>query len=229
MGATGGQSAGRPVEAVAFDWDGTLVDSKRALLASYHATTIEILGAPFPTEDPDIERIVQMRGQESFELIAEGDEGRSELIAAAFHRHYTEQSLKVRPFPAVLETLERLRAAGIGIGVATSKARIRLDLEADRTGIGALVDAAITGDEVSQAKPDPECVREVIRRLGADPAATLYVGDGPNDVLAARGAGAIPVVVSFGFHPELARAERPDHVIDSFSELLGIAGVGRSA
>lgn len=217
------------IEAVVFDWDGTLVDSKRALVASYHATTTEVLGHPFPTAAADIEEIVQMRGKESFDLIAGGNRELSERIATVFHRHYTEQQRSTLPFPGALETLASLRAAGLGIGVATSKARIRLDLEAERTGIGALVDESISGDEVEQAKPDPEPVTEVIRRLGTSPARTLYVGDGPNDVLAAHRAGAIAVAVSFGFHPAQALAAGPEHVIDRLGELLPIAGAEASS
>jgi HAD superfamily hydrolase (TIGR01549 family) len=213
-----------PVEAVVFDWDGTLVDSKRALVASFQETTIELLGAPFPVEEEDIERLVQVRGQEAFEEIAAGDRELYERIEAVFHARYVEQQKAIQPFPGAVETIARLRTAGQKIGVATSKARIRLDLEAERIGIGELLDVSISGDEVSIAKPDPESVIEAIRRLGVGPAATLYVGDGPNDVRAARGAGAIAVAVSFGFHPDEARAEGPDHVIDALSELIDLAG-----
>lgn len=213
-----------PVEAVVFDWDGTLVDSKRALVASFQETTTEVLGEPFPVEPADVERIVQVRGQEAFEEIAAGDRALYERIETVFHRVYVERMETIEPFPGVLETVAALRAAGRLIGVATSKSRARLDLEAQRTGLGGLVDVSISGDEVRRAKPDPESVREAIRRLEVDPAATLFVGDGPNDVRAARGAGAIAVGVSFGFHPEELRAAAPDHVIDSFSELLEIAG-----
>ena len=218
-----------PIEAVVFDWDGTLVDSKRALVASFQETTTELLGAPFPVEEADVERLVQVRGQEAFEEIAGGDPDLYERIEAVFHRVYVEQQRTIEAFPGALATIERLRAGGQRIGVATSKARIRLDLEAERTGIGPLLDVSISGDEVRVAKPDPESVAEAIRRLGVSPAATLYVGDGPNDVRAARGAGAIAVAVSFGFHPDEARAERPDHVIDGLAELVGIAGTAPGA
>ncbi len=213
-----------PIEAVVFDWDGTLVDSKRALVASFQETTREVLGEPFPTEPADVERLIQVRGQEAFAEIAAGDDELYGRIESVFHRVYVEQQREIRPFPGAIETLRRLRDAGQAIGIATSKARIRLDLEAERTGIGELLDVSISGDEVKAAKPDPESVTEAIRRLGADPAATLYVGDGPNDVIAARGAGAITVAVSFGFHPEEARAAGPDHVIDELSELVELAG-----
>jgi HAD superfamily hydrolase (TIGR01509 family) len=218
-------SAEHPIEAVVFDWDGTLVDSKTALVASFQETTTEVLGTPFPTRHGDIERIVQVRGQEAFEEIAAGDRELFERIETVFHRVYVEQMEAIEPFPGVLETIAALRAAGLRIGVATSKSRARLDLEAARTGIGALLDVSISGDEVKLAKPDPESVAEAIRQLGADPGASLYVGDGPNDIRAGRDAGAITVAVTFGFHPDEARAECPNHVIEEFPQLLSLIGV----
>jgi HAD superfamily hydrolase (TIGR01549 family) len=219
-------SAEHPIEAVVFDWDGTLVDSKTALVASFQETTKEVLGTPFPTNHEDVERIVQVRGQEAFEEIAAGDRELYERIETVFHRVYVERMEAIEPFPGVLETIAALRAAGLRIGVATSKSRARLDLEAGRTGIGELLDASISGDEVKLAKPDPESVIEAIRQLSADPAASLYVGDGPNDVRAGRDAGAITVAVSFGFHPDEAGAEHPDHLIEEFSQLIELAGAG---
>jgi len=184
-----------------------------------------VLGEPFPTAHEDVERIVQIRGQEAFAEIATGDAELYERIETVFHRVYVEQMEAIEPFPGALETIAALRAAGLRIGVATSKSRARLDLEAERTGIGELLDVSISGDEVELAKPAPESVAAAIRRLGADPAAALYVGDGPNDVRAGRGAGTVTVAVSFGFHPDEARAERPDHMIDELPQLLVLAGV----
>lgn len=214
------------IEAVVFDWDGTLVDSKQVLIASFQETTREVLGEPFPTAHEDVERMIQVRGQEAFAEIAGGDRELYERIEAVFHRVYVERQRQIEAFPGALETLRALREAGHRVGVATSKARSRLDIEAERTGIGALLDVSVSGDEVAVAKPDPESVTAAIAALGADPAASLYVGDGPNDVIAAKGAGAIPVAVSFGFHPAEARAAGPAHVIDSLSELVALAGPG---
>ncbi|HVO52816.1 MAG TPA: HAD family hydrolase [Solirubrobacterales bacterium] len=214
-----------PIEAVVFDWDGTLVDSKRALIASFQETTTEVQGEPFPTAPEDVERMIQIRGQEAFEEIAAGDRALYERIEEVFHRVYVAQQANIEPFPGALETLARLHEAGLRLGVATSKARRRLDLEAERSGIGALLDVSVSGDEVAVAKPDPEQVVAALAALGADPARSLYVGDGPNDVNAGRAAGAITVAVSFGFHPAEARAARPDHVIDTLPELLPLAGI----
>lgn len=214
------------IQAVVFDWDGTLMDSKAALLASYHQATTEVLGTPFPVEHDDVEEIVQLRAKESFSIIARGDAEVYDKIAEAFHRAYKENAETTQPFPGTLEMLNDLKAAGVKIGIATSKARMRMDLEGVRTGINDLVDFAITGDDVTNAKPHPEAVASSIEGLGCEPARTLYVGDGPNDVIAGRDAGAITVGVSFGFHPAEMRDEHPDHVIDTPGELVELARRG---
>ena len=155
-------------------------------------------------------------------MVQPGDD-LSALIADAFGRAYAANAETTRPFDGTMETLERLRELGVKIGIATSKARSRMDLEGVRTGINALVDFAITGDDVRHAKPHPEAVASSIAGLGVDPARTLYVGDGPNDVIAGREAGAITVGVTFGFHPEEMKAENPDHVIDAPDALIALA------
>jgi HAD superfamily hydrolase (TIGR01509 family) len=213
------------VEAVVFDWDGTLMDSKEAILATYRATTTKLLGKPFPTEPEDIHQIIQLRAKESFDLIAAGDPELTERIAATFQREYQVMQTQTQPFPGTAEALEQLRAAGIRLGVATSKARARTELEGERTGLLGFFDVIITGDDVERAKPDPESVARAIAELGVAPAAAIYVGDGPNDILAGRGSGAITVGVSYGFHPDELALEGPDHVIEHPSELLGLAGL----
>ncbi len=55
------------------------------------------------------------------------------------------------------------------------------------------------------------------------PAAAIYVGHGPNDIIAGRGAGAITVGVAYGFHPDELALEGPDYIFEHPSELLGLA------
>lgn len=95
--------------------------------------------------------IVQLRGEDAFALIAEGDAELAQRISTAFHPHYVARAERAVPFPGTLETLERLHAAGLKLGVATSKARLRLDLEAERTGIGRFLDAEVSGNAVAVA------------------------------------------------------------------------------
>jgi pyrophosphatase PpaX len=214
--------ANAPIEAVVFDWDGTLMDSKASIVDSYYEVSERLLGRRWPADQAELDEIIQMRGIDAFAIAANGDPDLEARFATAFHEAYQRNQARAEAFPGTLEMIRELHDRGVKIGIATSKARARLELDAARSGIDEFIDASVTGDEVKAAKPDPESVVNAIEELGVDPARVLYVGDGPNDIAAARGAGATAVGVSYGFHPSEMREAGPDHVIEHPSELLGL-------
>jgi pyrophosphatase PpaX len=215
-------SADRPFDAVMFDMDGTLVNSQEAILASYHDATTSILGEPFPVEKEDVEKIIQMRGQESFPLIAGGDEKKAAQIKELFGQAYLKHQERIPLFPEVEVMLGTLKKEGIKLGIATSKARERLDADLKRTGIAEYFDLTLTGDDVAHAKPAPDQIIKSIEHFGIEPERMLFIGDGSNDIIAGRDAGAKTAGVNFGFHPELVAAENPTYLLDSYLELIPI-------
>lgn len=56
-------------------------------------------------------------------------------------------------------------------------------------GMGSMFDATITGDDVSEPKPDPEGIFKAMRALQAVPEETLFVGDSNADIQAGKSAG----------------------------------------
>ncbi len=215
-------SAERPFDAVMFDMDGTLVNSQEAILASYHDATTSILGEPFPVEKEDVEKIIQMRGQESFPLIAGGDEEKAKQIKELFGKAYLKHQERIPLFPDVEVMLGTLKREGIKLGIATSKARVRFDADMERTGLTEYFDVTFTGDDVANAKPAPDQIIAGIEHFGIKPERMLFVGDGANDVIAGRDAGAKTAGVEFGFHPELVAAENPTYMLSSYLELIPI-------
>jgi len=63
---------------------------------------------------------------------------------------------------------------------------------------GALLDAVVTGDDVTRRKPDPEGLHQCLDRLGLAPRDAVYVGDTSIDMQACRSAGMTPVAVLSG-------------------------------
>ena len=125
--------------------------------------------------------------------------------------------------------LRSLRERGLRLGIATSKSRVRLDSDLEQTGIAGLLDATICGDEVSIAKPDPEPILAMTEMLAVEPAASLYLGDGANDVVAAHRAGVRAVGAGYGFHPRACRAAGPEHWIEEPRALPAIVAATREA
>lgn len=89
--------------------------------------------------------------------------------------------------------LAALRRAGIRVGAVTdtatmSEADIRHLLAGD--GVSDLIEALVTSTDLGVAKPAPDGIREVLRRLGVDePRRVLFVGDRDVDAAAAAAAG----------------------------------------
>ncbi len=167
---------GDRVEAVMFDMDGTLLDSWDALLGAYQDATTEVLGKPFPVERADIDHLIQLSARDAFPTLAGGDLELAKRIQAAFGESYRSRSAQISLYDGVKEMLVALRDQGLKLGIATSKSRVRLDPDLEQTGIGALLDATICGDEVPAAKPDPAPIVAIMEMLGVAPAARAVRG-----------------------------------------------------
>lgn len=180
----------------------------------------EVVGRRFPVEAADVEHIIQLRGADAFPIVCGGDLSLLPRFSERFGEVYRATAGDAPAFPGVAETLRSLAADGVQVGIVTSKARVRVDPDIERVGLGGGVLAVtITGDDVAEAKPHPEGIVKALRALGARPQDAAYVGDGPNDLLASRGAGVRVFGVEFGFHPEELRALRPDWMVASYAEL----------
>ncbi|MEQ8770029.1 MAG: aminotransferase class I/II-fold pyridoxal phosphate-dependent enzyme [Phycisphaerales bacterium] len=90
-----------------------------------------------------------------------------------------------------LGVIERL-AARLPLGIVTGRPRAEAEWFLDRAGLRGLV-ASLVAMEDAPAKPSPEPVSRALRELGV--ARAWMVGDTPDDVVAARGAGVVPVGV----------------------------------
>jgi phosphoglycolate phosphatase len=133
-------------------------------------------------------------------------DGRAEptLFARAlpiFERCYAEESGRhSRPYPAVIEGLGRLRAAGFALGCVTNKAeRFTLDL-LRRFDLERFFACVVSGDALPRKKPDPLPMLHACERLQVAPAETLVIGDSANDVEAARAAGCSIWCVPYGYN-----------------------------
>jgi phosphoglycolate phosphatase-like HAD superfamily hydrolase len=142
------------IDAALFDWDGTLLDSRSALLGAWHAATQEILARRWPTNAQEEELVFTLPGSQLFPRVA-GDAGAAERLRDGFQRAYETTGEQVRAFPGVADMLAELRGAGLRIGVITSKARQRYDLDARRIGLAERIDLAVCQEDTRAHKPDP--------------------------------------------------------------------------
>lgn len=197
------------------DLDGTLLDTLDDLAASVNAALLAV-GRPIRPRH-EIERFV---GEGARLLLERAVAPHAELAApalAAWWRHYDVHCLdRTRPFPGIPELLTR---SGRRLAVHTNKpGRVARHILA---GLGLLDRfAVVTGGDEAPRKPSPAGTLEIMRRLGARPEETVFIGDSPTDVRTARNAGVTMVAVTWGFRPrEELRAAGAVHLVDSVAGL----------
>ena len=183
---------------VLFDWDGTLVDTRAALLGAWHDVTEAVLGRRFPVTADEQRWAFGRRGAETFPELSDDPAVVAALIAG-FTSSYQRYASMVTPFPGVADLLARLRAAQCRIGVITSKTSDRFALDAARTELNAGWDTVVCAEDVVRGKPHPEPVVTALRRLGIRPTEAVLVGDSPADMAAAVAAGTRAIGVEWGF------------------------------
>jgi HAD superfamily hydrolase (TIGR01509 family) len=122
-------------------------------------------------------------------------------------------------------TLAALRRAGVHIGVLTRNTRSNAEAIARKHGLQ--FDAVVDRDD-GPVKPDAYGVLALCRHFGALPAETLVVGDFLYDLLSARAANAVAVLLKNS--PKAQNyAEYADYVITSLDEVLDIVdNIGRN-
>jgi phosphoglycolate phosphatase len=215
------------MDAIVFDWDGTLFDSLPAIYDANHRVITE-LGLPFDDERyrqayvPDWRLMYQRLGVPHDAL---EDAGRRwiELYRAA-----AESGL----LPRVRESLERLVGAGFVLGLVTAGDRDIVTDQLVRGGLDELITARVFGTDDIAAKPHPEPLLRVLTQLGrAERIATAhYLGDVPDDMRMARAVGVVGVGIESSFASrEVLLAAGASVVFGSVAEfvddLLGPAGI----
>ena len=197
------------------DLDGTLLDTLDDLAASVNHA-LAVVGRPARTRS-EIESFV---GEGARLLLERAVAPHAELAApalAAGWRHYDEHCLdRTRPFPGIPELLTR---SGRRLAVHTNKpGRAARHLF---KGLGLLDRfAVVIGGDEAPRKPDPAGTLDIMRRLGARPEDTVFIGDSPTDVRTARNAGVTMVGVTWGFRPQAElRAAGAVHVVDRVAGL----------
>lgn len=208
--------------AIVFDLDGTLVDSAPDLCG-----VVNQMLKRHGRVELDLDEIRRMVGDGAAKLIERGFAAHGlpaplpDLTKEFLALYEQRIAAETRPFPGVLPTLEKLKAAGLRLGVCTNKtthlSRRLLD-ELDMTRFFS----AVVGGEGPTRKPDPQHLRTTIQALNAQEATTLMVGDSRNDVAAAKAAGVEVVAVSFGYTTIPPRELGADRLIDRFDELNAI-------
>ena len=219
------------MDAIVFDWDGTLIDS----LAGIFDANLQVLteyGVPFDAEryraayTPDWRVMYQRLGLPDDALEAAG------MRWLELYRETDAADL----LPGAAESLRRLADAGFVLGLVTAGDQDVVEGQLQRFGISGLLPIRVFGTDDVAAKPHPEPLLRALGQLDRAERAHLarYVGDVPDDMRMARAVGALGIGIesAIGSRDVLleagASAVYPS-VATFVDELLGLPEAGHAS
>ncbi len=213
------------IKLIAFDLDGTLLDSVPDLTKAIQLTLAEL---NLPNQQLDSVRgwvgngaRVLVKRALSGNMKAEVPSDLFERAYPIFLKHYAEHLNENSVlYNGVEQTLQALKDADILLACITNKPeQFTLPLLKE-LGLLELFDRVVCGDTFQHRKPHPMPLLETAKFFNVSPAQAIMVGDSVNDIAAAQAAGFYSICVDYGYHGEDDVSELgADVVISHFSEI----------
>ena len=208
---------------IAFDLDGTLVDTAPDLISALNFILDREGLPPVP-----LDAARNMIGAGARKLLERGLEleGRAasvwdiDRLSADFIAYYAAHIADAsRPFEGLERALDDLAALGCRLAVCTNKLEWLSRRLLDELGLSQRFAAICGADTFGVSKPDPAILRQTIARAGGNPSSSIMVGDAGTDVGVARRAGVPVIGVTFGYTDIPMADLKPDRVIAHMRDL----------
>ena len=204
---------------IVFDLDGTLIDSKQDIAAAAnHALTAHGLKplslAEISSYVGDGARLLLSRAAR-----LQAEDARLDALLHSFLDYYaahpTDHTLLL---PGAHEALAQL--GHLPLALCTNKPRSITDAVLRNLRLPTPFQVVVAGGDLPKNKPDPLPLQHIAQHLGLSTSELVMVGDGSQDVLCAKAAGAHSVGVEGGMQGrDLLIAAEPDLLLRSLSEL----------
>ncbi|QUJ75066.1 HAD-IA family hydrolase [Sulfitobacter albidus] len=212
------------MKTVVFDLDGTLADTSGDLIAAANACFIEAgHGALL---DPGGDAGTALRGGRAMlrlgmaRLERAEDDAEIDAMYPKLLAHYARDiDRHTVLYDGAMAAVQALKGAGYAVAICTNKPEGLARELLTRLGVLDAFDAMLGADSLDVRKPDPEHLRETVRRAGGDPEACLLVGDSDTDRNTSRRAGVPSVLVTFGPSGEDMAALEPEALLADYADL----------
>jgi HAD superfamily hydrolase (TIGR01509 family) len=209
------------LKGIVIDMDGTLTKFNLDYMAGRRRTLEELeklgLRTPDMTDEVGLWVILnKLRDRVQPELYRQ--------LRSTFYAFFEEMEIKaaadVLLYPGVLRTLDELRSKSLKLGLVTNNSRAGTDLTLRRLNLRSFFDSVITRDDCEEMKPASAPILKTLAELGVSPDASILVGDGLVDVMAARAAGIRSAAVTSGYSSAARILQaQPDYVLGSINDL----------
>ena len=209
---------------VIFDFDGTLADTRKAIVAAKQET-MRRLGLPVLSEEECASSIGLTAPAGFRKCYPELSEDAIEQCVALYRVIFDEMKVSLPPelFPGVKAVLDELKARGVLCTIATSRHTESMNEFLQKLSLKPYFPYALGGNDTEKLKPDPAPVLKTLLDLGIPAEDAIVIGDMPYDIEMGKRAGVETCGVTYG------NADRKtllnagaDHVIDAITELTSL-------
>ncbi len=200
-------------ELLVFDWDGTVLDSTRAIVQAMQAACRD-LGLPEPDEQC-ARQVIGLGLGDALRLVAPGlSVDCYPQMSDRYRHHYLSCDRSLNLFEGIPALMAELHAQGFCLAVATGKGRRGLNRALGDSGLGHFFSSTRCADECF-SKPHPQMLEELMDEFDVLPSRTLMIGDTTHDLQMAINAQVTGLAVSYGAH-----------TVDSLQSLDPVACLG---
>ena len=176
-----------------FDFDNTLFDTRCGIEAILREA-LPVLGVEYGPDSFD--ECLGLTMDQVYDRYMGDDRSRYRDFERSFMSVVMSDAyLGAPPFPETARVLESLRARGKRIGVVSGKKAYKIVNLLKANGLDGYPETVVGFDETERHKPFPDPILKGMSSFDVPEDETVYVGDSPNDALAAEAAGVDCVIV----------------------------------
>ncbi|MCG3725209.1 phosphoglycolate phosphatase [Vibrio cincinnatiensis] len=223
----------QPIKLIAFDLDGTLLDSVPDL-AMAADQAVQALGFSGVSEHQvrdyvgnGADVLIARCLSQSLHIDPSLTPDLRQQARERFDDYYAKTGHKLSHlYPHVKQTLVQLYQAGFILALVTNKPSKFVPDVLAQHGIREFFSDVIGGDAFAEKKPNPMALEWLLEKYQLAPQQMLMVGDSKNDILAAKNAGCASFGLTYGYnHGEPISDSDPDVVADDIAQLIDVVMV----
>jgi phosphoglycolate phosphatase len=211
------------IDAIAFDLDGTLINSVPDVRAAINRLLVSEGRSGI-----SLEQTLSLVGQGARVMMEQAmmlggeapmPDALDRMVETYIGFYQCHPADLTTIYPGVVEVLESLAARGIPMAICSNKPFVMTKLVLKTLGLDQYFDAVTGGDNVPHRKPDGRHITHTLDLMGKRYARAVMVGDSEIDVAAGKDAGVPVIAVTYGYTHVAVADLGADVLIDRFNDL----------
>jgi HAD superfamily hydrolase (TIGR01509 family) len=205
----------RKISGVLFDWDGVLLDSLGVSFNVYNK-----IFAKMGTKQLTRDEFFNLQSPNWYEFYSKVGLPTSmwKQVDEEWMRLYRDESPGL--YPDAMKCLTDLKASHFRLALVSNGSKARVEGELGEFGLKSFFLSVSYGEKKEELKPSPVMLRRALVAIELPPSNSVFVGDAPADIQAAKNAGVPSIAIARGpIQEERLRAENPDHIFGGLGEM----------